>query len=164
MPVPLKTIEFDSLSSVDSATAADETTYDEESARLGTITHNIIEKYWNNFSSHQEEILDKVQLFDGVQREQVKASLDNFYKSDIYRLLQGGVEHRFKLEFNRGDKHGFIDFVYFNESRDGWVIVDFKTGQKSREKELNYQSQLDFYEGVVYTLGYRVVDTMLLWI
>ncbi len=68
------------------------------------------------------------------------------------------------MEFNTDDKHGFIDFVYFDESRDGWVIVDFKTGQKSSEKEQHYQAQLDFYEEVMRSLGYKVVGTTLLWI
>jgi ATP-dependent exoDNAse (exonuclease V) beta subunit len=34
---------------------------------------------------------------------------------------------------------GFIDLVYFEENRNGWVIVDFKTGEKTVEKEKAYQ-------------------------
>ena len=50
------------------------------------------------------------------------------------------------LEFNDDDKTGFIDFIYFDAAKDGWVIVDFKTGSESEGKNSKYQEQLDFYQ------------------
>jgi len=37
------------------------------------------------------------------------------YKSDVYKLLDNGVEHHFELEFNVDGKTGFIDFIYFDK-------------------------------------------------
>jgi ATP-dependent exoDNAse (exonuclease V) beta subunit len=59
---------------------------------------------------------------------------------------------------------GFIDLVYFDKARNGWVIVDFKTGEQTAEKEETYQRQLDFYAGVMERSGVDVVEMRLLWL
>jgi ATP-dependent exoDNAse (exonuclease V) beta subunit len=74
------------------------------------------------------------------------------------------VEHKFELEFNYEDKKGFIDFIYYDKQKDGWVIVDFKTGKESKEKNNKYQEQLDFYKEVMQDIGYAVCETKILWI
>jgi ATP-dependent exoDNAse (exonuclease V) beta subunit len=53
--------------------------------------------------------------------------------------------------------------VYFDQEKDGWVIVDFKTGTPSKEKEQGYQKQLEFYERVLVDSGLGVVGKELLW-
>jgi ATP-dependent exoDNAse (exonuclease V) beta subunit len=104
----------------------------------------------------------------GVHEEQdrtsVKKSLQKFYESAIYTLLESGVEHRFELEFNHEGKTGFIDFLYYDQEKEGWVIVDFKTGVESEEKISQYQEQLDFYKNVMEVLEYKIVDTQLIWL
>jgi ATP-dependent exoDNAse (exonuclease V) beta subunit len=90
--------------------------------------------------------------------------MDNFYKSEVYKLLKSGIEHHFELEFNVENKTGFIDFIYFDEKSKGWVVVDFKTGKQTDEKELYYKKQLDFYENVMNSLGYKIIETKLLWL
>jgi ATP-dependent exoDNAse (exonuclease V) beta subunit len=90
--------------------------------------------------------------------------MKRFYESDVYTLLQNGVEHRFELEFNDDNKTGYIDFIYFDAVKDGWVIVDFKTGSQSEDKKNKYQEQLDFYQRVMEKLGYKVSQTHLLWL
>ena len=78
--------------------------------------------------------------------------------------LKNDVEHRFELEFNYQDKKGFIDLVYFDKDKSGWIIVDFKTGIKSQEKEEKYQKQLEFYEEVLNDIGMSVVGKEILWV
>jgi ATP-dependent exoDNAse (exonuclease V) beta subunit len=68
------------------------------------------------------------------------------------------------LEFNDEGKTGFIDFLYFDTAKEGWVIVDFKTGIETKDKNIKYQEQLDFYQTVLQNLGYKIVDTQLLWL
>jgi ATP-dependent exoDNAse (exonuclease V) beta subunit len=131
---------------------------------LGTITHKIIELYWHNFNTHQEAIFDKMGIFEANQREAIENSMKRFYESDVYILLQNGVEHRFELEFNDDNKTGYIDFIYFDAVKDGWGIVDFKTGSQSEDKKNKYQEQLDFYQRVMEKLGYKVSQTHLLWL
>lgn len=53
-----------------------------------------------------------------------------------------------------------FSFKYCN----GWIIVDFKTGKETDEKNIKYQEQLDFYKNVVEKLGYKVLDARLLWL
>jgi ATP-dependent exoDNAse (exonuclease V) beta subunit len=78
--------------------------------------------------------------------------------------LESGVEHRFELEFNHEGKRGFIDLLYYDKEKEGWIIVDFKTGVESEEKINQYQEQLDFYKNVMEALEYKIVDTQLLWL
>ncbi|NOR54804.1 MAG: AAA family ATPase [Sulfurovum sp.] len=163
----LKPITFESKMSVSATNRGDESTsitIDSEAAKLGTITHKIIELYWNSFNDHQETILDKMGVFDTKQREAIENSMKRFSESDVYTVLQNGNEHHFELEFNDDGKTGFIDFLYFDTMKEGWIIVDFKTGQETEEKNMTYQEQLDFYRTVMETLGYKIVNTTLLWI
>ena len=94
----------------------------------------------------------------------IKDSIDKFKNNYVFMLLKSGVEHRFELEFNYQDKTGFIDLVYFDESKAGWVIIDFKTGFKSQEKEEKYNKQLSFYEEVLSDIGMSVVGKDILWV
>jgi ATP-dependent exoDNAse (exonuclease V) beta subunit len=105
-----------------------------------------------------------MQVFDAKEREQIKVSMAHFYESEVYEALLQGAEHYFELEFNEGDMTGFIDLVYFDEVKNGWVIVDFKTGEHTVEKEETYQKQLDFYAGVMKWSGVDVVEMRLLWV
>ena len=160
----LKQLEFTSKEKV-SATKKKKVSVstDDTAARLGTITHEIIEYYWDSFKEHSEQILDKKAIFDGSERIKVKESMENFYQSEVYKLLKDNVEHRFELEFNVDNKTGFIDFIYFDRENNGWIIVDFKTGTPTKEKEESYQKQLDFYMEIMTGLSYKVLDAKLLW-
>jgi ATP-dependent exoDNAse (exonuclease V) beta subunit len=137
---------------------------DLEAAQTGTTVHRIIELYWHNFQGNEEAILDKMQLFNAKEREKIKVSMARFYESEVYEALLQGAEHYFELEFNEGDMTGFIDLVYFDKVRNGWVIVDFKTGDQTVGKEEVYQKQLDFYAGVMERNGADVVEMRLLWV
>ena len=163
----LLSLEFKSKS-LDSATKKseiEEVIYkDNSAARLGTTTHEIIESYWDKFQKNQEVILDKKEIFDITDRVKIISNMQVFYTSDVYDLLKNGVEHHFELEFNTDGKTGFIDFIYFNKVKDGWVIIDFKTGIGDINKNKKYQEQLDFYEEVMIKLGYKVVGSELLWL
>ena len=163
----LKAIEFVSKKLESATTKDDENTKNEvniEATKLGTFTHEIIERYWWSFNENQNAILDKMGVYDIQQRKAIVDSMQKFYKSHVYSLLENGVEHYFELEFNHDDKTGFIDFIYFDKEKNGWVIVDFKTGIATPEKEVKYQKQLDFYQSVLEELGYIIAETKLLWL
>ncbi len=138
---------------------------DNIATKLGTITHKIFELYWDKFDEIDvNNILDKFEIIEETEQVKIKNSIENFKNSDVYKLLKTGVEHRFELEFNYQDKTGFIDLIYFNKEKNGWVIVDFKTGIKSKEKEETYQKQLEFYEEVLNNIGLSVVGKEILWV
>ena len=138
---------------------------DNISTKLGTITHKIFEVYWNKFNEIEiSNIFDKFGIFEEKEQIRIKDSIDNFKNSNLYMLLKSGVEHRFELEINYQDRTGFIDLVYFDKNKVGWVIIDFKTGIKSQEKEEKYQKQLEFYEEVLCDIGMSVVGKEILWV
>jgi ATP-dependent exoDNAse (exonuclease V) beta subunit len=159
-----KPLIFKSKNSISATTQNKDIQIDKTSATLGTITHKIIELYWDKFKKNQESILDKMDLFDEIQREEIINHMNNFYKSDIFKILTDGTEHHFELEFNVGNKTGFIDFIYFDNKKNGWIIVDFKTGKETESKNRKYQQQLNFYQDVMSQLGYNIIETRLLWL
>ena len=133
--------------------------------KIGTITHKIFEVYWDKFEEIDlNNIFDKFGISEKNEQLKIKNSIENFESTDVYKLLKSGVEHRFELEFNYQDKTGFIDLVYFDESKAGWVIIDFKTGFKSQEKEEKYHKQLSFYEEVLSDIGMKIIDKKIFWV
>ena len=140
-------------------------TYDETAAKLGTVTHKIFELYWDVLDAIElDDIFRKFDIDEDEHKSQIKNSVEKFLKSDLHVRLKEGADHKFELEFHTEDKRGFIDLVYFDEANNGWVIVDFKTGTPSNEKEQGYQEQLDFYENVLVESGLNVVGKGLLWV
>lgn len=146
-------------------------TIENNATKLGTITHKIFELYWNKLEDiNMSNLFDKFEIESEEEKKKIIISIENFKGSDVYALLKSGVEHRFELEFNYQDKTGFIDLIYFQETvgfdkeNDGWVIVDFKTGNQTIEKEEKYQKQLEFYENVLSGIGMSVVDKKILWV
>ena len=162
--IVLKELKFDEYFKPISATNSS-TKEDNNATKLGTITHKIFELYWDKFDEIDIElILNKFEIIEENEQLKIKNSIEYFKNSDVYKLLKSGVEHRFELEFNYQDKKGFIDLVYFDKSKAGWVIVDFKTGIKSKEKEETYQKQLEFYEEVLSDIGMSVAGKEILWV
>lgn len=162
--IVLKELKFEEFTKPISATNSS-TNEDNLATKLGTITHKIFEQYWDKFDLIDiNNIFDKFELIDEKEQNNIKNSIENFKNSDVYKLLKSGVEHRFELEFNYQDKTGFIDLVYFDESKAGWIIIDFKTGKRSDEKEATYQKQLKFYEEVLDEIGLCVVRKEILWV
>jgi ATP-dependent exoDNAse (exonuclease V) beta subunit len=162
--VVLKELKFEEHIKPISATSSS-TKEDNIATKLGTITHKIFELYWDKFDEIDiYNIFNKFEIIEENEQSKIKNSIENFKNSNVYKLLKSDVEHRFELEFNYQDKKGFIDLVYFDKSKAGWVIVDFKTGIKSQEKEEKYQTQLKFYEEVLSDIGMSVVGKEILWV
>ncbi len=160
---PFRELAFTSKE-LKSATVTNETINQSNAALLGTATHKIIELYWDSFQKNSETILDKMMILEQLHRNIITEHMNIFYKSEVYKQLQAGVQHHFELEFNVDDSVGFIDFIYHDEQRNGWIIVDFKTGKETRQKNEEYQKQLDFYQNVMEGLDYKIVETRLLWL
>ncbi|MEA2099989.1 MAG: UvrD-helicase domain-containing protein [Campylobacterota bacterium] len=159
-----ESITFKSNNTSSATGSNDSSLVEKKSADMGTATHKIIELYWDSFLENKDSILDKMLILDSKQRESIVKNMEVFYESDVCKLLKNGVKHHFELEFRVDDKTGFIDFIYFDTDKNAWVIVDFKTGKESDSKNKNYQEQLDFYQEVMEHLGYKIVDSSLLWL
>lgn len=167
--VTLKPLKFERVSKPKSATQNNEnksiSTTNSDATRLGTITHKIFELYWDKFDEIDiSDIYEKFELEGPSEENKIKSSIDKFKSSNVFELLQNGIEHRFELEFNVNEKTGYIDLVYYDQDSNGWVIVDFKTGKPTKEKENKYQQQLDFYKNILESLDMNVVDKRILWV
>ena len=162
--IVLKKLKFEEYIKPISATSSS-SKEDNIATKLGTITHKIFEVYWDKFEEIDlNNIFDKFGISEKNEQLKIKNSIENFKSTDVYKLLKSGIEHRFELEFNYQDKTGFIDLVYFDESKAGWVIIDFKTGFKSQEKEEKYHKQLSFYEEVLSDIGMKIIDKKIFWV
>ena len=162
--IVLKELKFEEFTKPISATNSS-TNEDNLATKLGTITHKIFEQYWDKLEDiDMSSLFDKFTIEDEKDQNRIKNSIENFKNSYVYKLLKSGVEHRFELEFNYQDKTGFIDLIYFDESKAGWIIIDFKTGKRSDEKEVVYQKQLEFYAEVLRDIGLCVARKEILWV
>lgn len=162
--IVLKKLKFEEYIKPISATSSS-SKEDNIATKLGTITHKIFEVYWDKFEEIDlNNIFDKFKIIEENEQIKIKNSIDKFKNNYVFMLLKSGVEHRFELEFNYQDKTGFIDLVYFDESKAGWVIIDFKTGFKSQEKEEKYHKQLSFYEEVLSDIGMKIIDKKIFWV
>ncbi len=148
-----------------SATKTDaETALNESAVALGTLTHKIIELYWESFANNKESIFDKMEIYEQKDKDNISNYMDRFYQSEVFSQLENGADHRFELEFHLENKKGFIDLLYFDASKNGWIIVDFKTGKETQEKREKYNTQLNFYKDIAKEINIEVVDAQLLWL
>ncbi len=163
--VVLKELIFSNQKTISATMSNDNETYDKSKARLGTIIHKIFELYTNKFNSIDlNHVYQKFGIVDETEQTNIKTAIENFKNTDAYKAIQNGAKHYFELEFHDEHTRGFIDLLYFDKENNGWVIADFKTGQKSNETELKYQEQLDFYEKVLSESGLSVVKKEILWV
>lgn len=160
----LKELKFEEIGHFTSAT--EKSVQDNnEYTRLGTITHKIIELYWDKLEDIElQDIFDKFDIEIDSEKSKIETSINKFKNSEIYKLLKSSIEHRFELEFNYQGKKGFIDLIYFDKSKNAWVIIDFKTGNKTAEKENEYKKQLEFYEDVLKDIGLNVSQSKIEWV
>ena len=160
----LEPLDFAPRTPLSATSGETEKPLDLKAAERGTILHRIIELYWERFFDHQDAILDRMGVLEEQERDRIVAGMRKFYDSFVYKALKQGAEAYFEKEFDDTQKRGSIDLCYFDPARKGWVIVDFKTGRPTGEKESTYRAQLDFYRKVMEEQGYSVVETALLWL
>lgn len=159
---PLKPLEF--TEHVKQSATQDSETKNTDALHVGTLTHKIIQFHHHNFSDEKEAIFNKFQIHDKAQKEQICQHLDNFYKSDIYEILKSDIWYKFELEFNHKNKTGFIDLLYYDKAKQGYVVVDFKTGKQTEESLEIYKKQLDFYKKVLEENDLSVIETRIVWL
>lgn len=171
IPIPqnneivLKELTFANQNTISATMNPENWTFDKTKAKLGTAVHKIFELYSKNIDSIDlNNVYQKFGIVEEVEQEKIKTAITNFKNTDAYKAILNGSKHYFELEFHDEEKRGFIDLVYFDKEKDGWVIADFKTGNKSDEVELKYQSQLNFYEKVLLECDLNVVKKEILWV
>jgi ATP-dependent helicase/nuclease subunit A len=133
-----------------------EDTFDAGSA--GTVVHKIIEECWQVLDREDECITKWLDAYDVPEewRERIVTMAKAFTHSDHFAKLKAGAEAYFEHDYTTVDGdgnrvNGSIDLFYFDEEKNGWVIVDFKTtalrGMREEEAMIHhgYDKQLDFY-------------------
>ncbi len=166
--IKLKELHFTNRTPISATMESDDKTIitkNKKAADIGTLTHRLIELFWDKLEDGKyHNYFEKFEIYDKEEQEKITVYLNTFKESEVYRLLRSGVKHYFEFEFSKDDKRGFIDLLYFNEEKNGWKIIDFKTGKKTIEKEEKYQEQLSFYRGVLEGESVNIVGAELLWL
>jgi ATP-dependent exoDNAse (exonuclease V) beta subunit len=159
----LELLEFKSNIKV-SATMNNTEVFDVKKTEYGTLIHKILEENWKNFNKmSNEDILSKYDI-DASNINKFKISLDKFKNSDVYLKIKNNKNVYFELGFENNEQKGFIDLLFFDGNKNGWVIIDFKTGIFSKEKEDKYLEQLEFYKEFLEKNGKNVIEMRLLWL
>ena len=50
---------------------------DNNAAKIGTVTHEIIELYWENFFDYKESIFNKMEIFEQEEQDAIIHSMEN---------------------------------------------------------------------------------------
>ena len=100
------------------------------------------------------------------QTTEIKTFSRNFKDTDIYQQLQAGAEAIFEFGFEQMIDvevyGGSVNLLMKDSSRDGWAIVDFKSGKEREASE--YEEQLVFYKKVMEYKGLNIIDIKLCWL
>lgn len=140
----------------------------EYAATRGTLVHKALELYWERLEDESvfAALFAKEGIDDQGLQNEVKAVARNFTKTDAYQALAAGAEHIFEFAFDEyidGERlTGSIDMIYKDHEKNGWVIVDFKSGKE--RKNHGYDEQLAFYRKVLEYKNIRVLDAQLCWL
>lgn len=169
---PLTPIVFETKSdrsaTVSDTTEPEKTPELERAALRGTMVHKALELFWDRLDddAHFDRLFQKERIEDVVLQDEIKTRARNFTKTPVYEILSSGAEHLFEYRFDEqidGERlTGSIDMIYFDAKRDGWVVVDFKSGKKHQNH--GYEGQLAFYQRVLESKNLRVLDTELCWL
>lgn len=132
--------------------------------KKGTCVHKMIELFHNDFNDERlREFIIKSELSE-YEDELIK-SFKSFANSPLNLKLKDIQDKHFELEFNDESQTGVIDLVYFDDELKGYVIVDFKTGDKANEEtKAKYDLQLQYYKDCLEKQGLKVAKTELFWL
>lgn len=127
--------------------------------KKGTCVHKMIELFHDDFND--ESLRDFIVQNELSEYELIK-SFKSFANSPLNLKLKGIKDKHFELEFNDESQTGVIDLVYFDDELKGYVIVDFKTGDKANKAK--YDLQLQYYKDFLEKQGLKVAKTELFWL
>ena len=106
-----------------------------------------------------DKIFDTYNITDKSDKDKVYQLIENFRNSESYEKLLKSRKKYFEFPFEVSDSRGAIDLLFYDEEREGWIIVDFKTG-----KEHDYSYQLNEYKNAMESLGLNIIDTQVLYL
>lgn len=132
--------------------------------KKGTCVHKMIELFHDDFNDERlREFIIKSELSE--YEDELINSFKSFANSPLNLKLKGIKDKHFELEFNDESQTGVIDLVYFDNELKGYVVVDFKTGDKANEEaKVKYDLQLQYYKDFLEKQGLKVAKTELFWL
>jgi len=122
--------------------------------QLGTIVHKLFEteiKEPDNMEYVINEILDNTQLYE-LTFDILQGIVEKFRKSEIYERIKKSEKAYTEVPISVKDENnvyttGIIDLIF--KENDNWVIVDYKTCDKSHSKVdlyKKYMAQIGIYK------------------
>lgn len=139
-----------------------------EKVRLGIFTHEILSKIKTEKDVDfvlQQYLLDgtinlrEKELISNRLFETIKNPACTEYFSDKYSIISERdilVNNSGNTEIYRPDR--------LIETPEGWIIIDFKTGEESEDKKHQYEKQLLTYKTVIENLGKKVIKTEIVYV
>ncbi|MGS0748229.1 UvrD-helicase domain-containing protein [Halpernia sp. GG3] len=139
-----------------------------EKVRLGIFTHEILSKINQekdvdfvleqyvldgNITRNEKEIISKrlLEIIKNPNNADYFNSDFNIINEKDILLSENGIS-----EIYRPDR--------LIEKPDGWLIVDFKTGEETNEKKKKYERQVQTYKSVLEKLGKKVLRTEIVYV
>lgn len=139
-----------------------------EKVRLGIFTHEILSKI--NQENEVNFVLEQYVL-DGIISREEKENIS----SNIFEIIRNPANADYfnpdlKI-INEKDilitENGISEFYRPDrliEKENGWLIVDFKTGEETDEKKRKYEKQVATYKSVLEKLGKKVLKTEIVYV
>ncbi|MBZ7978657.1 UvrD-helicase domain-containing protein [Campylobacter sp. RM12654] len=144
-------------------TATNTNSVENLNTKIGSCVHKMIEKFHEHSTN---EILmgfiNECELSE--YKDKIIGLFNNYINSNLAKKVAQSSNKYYELEINTPDKTGICDLIYYDNDCGAYVIVDFKTGKKSQEKENTYQKQLEFYKSMMENEGYKIAKTEIFWL
>lgn len=140
----------------------------ERAALRGTMVHKALELFWDRMEEDDvfEALFAKEAIEDKELRSEIVSLARNFIHTDLYSVLKSGAHHMFEYRFDElidnQRVNGSIDLIYHDESANGWVIIDFKSGRECENHD--YDEQLAFYRNVLVYKQINFIEARLCWL
>lgn len=139
-----------------------------EKVRLGIFTHDILSKI--NSEKDVDFVLEQYVLDGIISREE---------KENISGNILGIIKNPTNADYFNPDlkiinekdilisEDGISEYYRPDrliQKEDGWLIVDFKTGEETPEKKKKYEKQVATYKAVLEKLGRKVLKTEIVYV
>ncbi|WP_417427642.1 UvrD-helicase domain-containing protein [Halpernia sp.] len=139
-----------------------------EKVRLGIFTHEILSKI--NSEKDVDFVLEQYVLDGIINRNEkelitkrILEIIKNPANSDYFNSDLNIINEKDILISENG-----ISEIYrpdrLIEKENGWLIVDFKTGEETDEKKKKYEKQVSTYKSVLEKLGKKVLKTEIVYV
>lgn len=149
---------------------AEEDLQEGSAAEFGIRIHKILELTdFKDPARNLSGLLEEVFRGEGdIRRAEAEKILKGFFESGIFKKLQAAKKIYREIGFSVNERHGRLDGVIdvlFQDSKDDWHILDYKTavGDEKKVKDSAYDFQMGIYGAAVQGILKKTPETAVLY-